>query len=375
MEKAWERGKGVYLAFLDIAAAFDSVPRHEIWAALEAKNVPSKLICAIKATYQNSKGIVRINGKESRPFNMSKGVKQGDSLSPLLFIIFMDEILKICKRRTSRTVVGMWNMRTILAQVLMFADDIVLIADTNEHLQEAVTEWEAELERKGMVLNANKCKVMHVGREESNVRVHCRGEELEMVEEYTYLGTVISRNAKMDNELSNRIKKANNIYYHICNTVVGKREVENAVKLHIFKAVYLPTLLYGSESWVPLDRHMSRIQAAEMKYLRRMAGRTRRDRIRNEKIRQDLGVSDVKHALEKRQLRWFGHVCRMNEDRDPRKFLEARPTGGRPRGRPRIAWTKHISRLGQKRGKALNEMKALARDRDAWLVWTEAPPR
>nr|XP_014284774.1 uncharacterized protein LOC106686136 [Halyomorpha halys] len=231
---------------------------------------------------------------------------------------------------TARTTIDKWNIKTIQAQVMVFSDDIVLIADNEKNLQQA---------------------------------------------EYTYLGTVISRNGKVDQEISNRIKKANTIYYHICNTVIGKREIEKNVKVHIFKTLYLPTLLYESESWVPLDKHLSRVTAIEMRYLRRVAGRTRRDRIRNERTRQDVGTVSIKDTIEKRQLRWFGYLCQMSEGRDPRKYSEARSTGKLPRGRPRIEWRDYISRVGEKRGKNWDAMRMLTRDREAWFAWTEAPPR
>nr|XP_014292674.1 uncharacterized protein LOC106691424 [Halyomorpha halys] len=237
--------------------------------------------------------------EESDTFAIEKGVKQGDSLSSLLFIIYIDEILKMCKRRTARTTIGKWNMRTILAQVIVFAEGIVLIADNKENLQQAVIEWEAELERTGMTINVRKSKIMDIGREQENIEIFCKGEALEMVDEYTYLGTVTSRNEKVDQEISNRIKKANAIYYYLCKTVIGKREVEKNVNVHIFEAVYLPTLLYGSESWVPLDKHLSRVTSVEMRYLRRVAGRTRRDRIRNERTRQDVGTVSIKIPLKR----------------------------------------------------------------------------
>jgi hypothetical protein len=75
---------------------------------------------------------VRLDGKLSKAFLMERGVKQGDSLSPLLFISFVDEVLKICKRRTERTRVGCWNMRPVCCQALLYADDTVLIADLEE---------------------------------------------------------------------------------------------------------------------------------------------------------------------------------------------------------------------------------------------------
>ncbi|XP_066900716.1 uncharacterized protein [Halyomorpha halys] len=116
-----------------------------------------------------------------------------------------------------------------MAQAMVFADGIVLIADNKGNLQRAVTEWEAELERKGMTINVRKSKIMHIGREQENIEILCKSEPIEMVDEYTYLGTVISRNGKVDQEISNTIKKANAIYCHLCNIVIGKGEVEKNV--------------------------------------------------------------------------------------------------------------------------------------------------
>jgi hypothetical protein len=100
----------LYFAFLDLKAAFDLIPRQVIWEALAKINVPEALTQAIKSTSTGVKVVVRINGRLSDPFDIERGVKQGDSMSPLLFIILMDAILKICKRRTPRTRVGFWNM-------------------------------------------------------------------------------------------------------------------------------------------------------------------------------------------------------------------------------------------------------------------------
>jgi retron-type reverse transcriptase len=72
---------------------------------------------------------------------MEKGIKQGDRLSPLLFAIFMDSILKHCKRRTPRMKIGNWNLRPVLIQALVYADDVLLIIDKKEYLQNAVIEW------------------------------------------------------------------------------------------------------------------------------------------------------------------------------------------------------------------------------------------
>jgi hypothetical protein len=123
-EKLIDKGKDVYFAFLDLKAAFDLIPRQFVWEALAEINVPKALTQAINSTSTGVKGVVRINGRSSDLFDIERGVKQGDSMSTLLFIIVMDAILKICKRRTPRTRAGFWNMQHVYAQSLLFADDM-----------------------------------------------------------------------------------------------------------------------------------------------------------------------------------------------------------------------------------------------------------
>jgi hypothetical protein len=99
-----------------------------------------------------------------------------------------------------------------------------------------------------------------------------------------------------------------------------------------------------------------------MKRLRRIARKTKRDSIRNEGIREDLGQEGIENILVKRQLKWYRHVVRMGEEREPKQFLEARPEG-RPRGRPRKSYEDGIEEIGRRKGKSLSEMRRLAVDR------------
>jgi hypothetical protein len=109
-----------------------------------------------------------------------------------------------------------------------------------------------------------------------------------------------------------------------------------------------------------------------MKCFRRIAGKTRRDSIRNERIREDLGQEGKENRLVKRQLKWHGHVIRMGEERKPKPFLEARPEGRRPRGRPRKSHEDGIEEIGRRKGKILREMRRLAVDRGRWKEFVEA---
>jgi hypothetical protein len=86
--------------------------------------------------------------------------------------------------------------------------------------------------------------------------------------------------------------------------------------MRIHEIVYVPTLLYRTESLTILDKHKNRMQASEMKYLRKVIGKTRRDQIRNATIRNRLKQESAEVLTEKRTLRWYGHAVRMDLDRN-----------------------------------------------------------
>ena len=117
----------------------------------------------------------------------------------------------------------------------------------------------------------------------------------------------------------------------------------------MYKAYYVPVMKYAAEIWTMTQRDESRVQAAEMKFLRSMVQKTRRDRVRNEDIRKELGIQKLNDKLEQNRLRWFGHVKRMNEVRLPRQAMERGMSGKRGRGRPRMPWMESVKNSIRKR--------------------------
>ena len=98
-------------------------------------------------------------------------------------------------------------------------------------------------------------------------------------------------------------------------------------KITIYQSMLKSILLYGSEVWSLTTWTESKIQAAEMQVLRTIRGVTRRDRMRNTRIREDLHVTPLLEEIERYKLRWFGHVMRMDDQRKPKKYLKWRPPG------------------------------------------------
>ena len=167
------------------------------------------------------------------------------------------------------------------------------------------------------------------------------------------------------------------ILHSLCCTVVTKRELSRKAKLSIYRSIFVPTLTYGHEGWVMTERTRSRVQAAEMGFLRRVAGVSLRDRVRSSVIREGLGVEPLLLCIKRSRLRWFGHLVRMPPGRFPWEVFQARPAGRRPQGRARTRWRDYISTLAWERLRIpQSELVNVAREREVWGPLLELlPPR
>jgi hypothetical protein len=104
-------------------------------------------------------------------------------------------------------------------------------------------------------------------------------------------------------------------------------------------------MLYGAECWATKGQHIQKMSVAEMRMLHWICGHTRKDRIRNDDIRDKLGVAPIQEKLVQHRLRWFGHIQRRPLEASVRSGILSRPENTRRgRGRPRLTWEKAIKR-------------------------------
>ncbi|KAK0155407.1 LINE-1 retrotransposable element ORF2 protein [Merluccius polli] len=358
LEGAWEFAQPVHMCFVDLEKAFDRVPRGVLWGVLREYGVSDPLIRAVRSLYDRCQSLVRIAGNKSDLFPVRVGLRQGCPLSPILFIIFMDRI--------SRHVEGV-RFGDLRIGSLLFADDVVLMASSDRDLQLSLDRFAAECEAVGMRISTSKSESMVLNRKRVECTLRVGDEILPQVEEFKYLGVLFTSEGRMEREIDRRIGAASAVMRTLHGSVVVKRELSRKAKLSIYQSIYVPALTYGHELWVMTERTRSRVQAAEMSFLRRVAGLSLRDRVRSSVIREELGVDPLLLRVERSQMRWLGHLVRMPPGRLPGEVFRARPTGRRPRGRPRTRWRDYVSRLAWERlGIPQEELAEVAGEREVW---------
>uniref|UniRef100_A0A8C6KR66 Reverse transcriptase domain-containing protein n=1 Tax=Nothobranchius furzeri TaxID=105023 RepID=A0A8C6KR66_NOTFU len=285
-EGAWEFAQSINMCFVDLEKAYDRVPRGTLWGTLQEYGVGGFLLRVIQSLYQRSVSLVRIAGSMSDLFLVRVGLRQGCPLSPVLFITFMHRI-----SRHSRGVECVeFGGRRILS--LLFADDVVLLASSSSDLQVLLGRFAAECEAAGMRISTSKSETMVLDRKRVVCQLRVGREVLPQVEEFKYLGVLFTSEGRRDQEIDRRIGSASAVMRTLSRSVVVKRELSQKARLSIYRSIYVPILTY----WVMTERTRSRIQTAEMSFLRRVAGLSLKDRARSLGIHSFLGVTILMYS-------------------------------------------------------------------------------
>ena len=402
-EKYLMKDRKLYAAFMDLEKAYDKVDWDALWEVLKIYGVGGQLLQGIKAFYQNASACVRIDGELSESFGIRVGVRQGCVMSPWLFNVYMDGVIREMKAKVGKVGAKMelegenWWMVTSL-----FADDTVLFAESERELQKVVSEFHNVCKRRKLKVNINKSKVMVFERrktesidfarpyrvqrqEECKCRIVMEGAKLEEVNEFKYLGSVLCKYGSMEGEIKERAVRGRQVIGSLGRIMKG-RNVSMEVKKGLRDSIVLPTLTYGSETWTWNEAQQSRIQAVEMSYLRGACDVSRWDRERNESVYERFGMEEkgrgincgVVEWVKRNTLRWFGHIERMEKEELTRRVYDSEVEGGDVRGRPPVKWLNRVEGYVRERNQGRMRVLGYAReaclDRSCWRKFCHGHP-
>ena len=378
-EKYIQKGKDVFWAFLDLEKAYDRVDREALWKVLSLYGVGGKLMRAVKSFYVNSRACVRIGGGESSWFEVKVGVRQGCVMSPWLFNLFIDSVVKEVRERVQGEGLplvevggGVWRLNQLL-----FADDTALVAESAEQLRRLVMEFGRVCERRKLRVNVGKSKVMRCSgsMDDADMDVRLNGEVLEEVKSFKYLGAVLSTDGRTEMDVKSRINEGRKCLGSL-RGVLKNRHLGMRAKNQLYEGVIVPTVVYGAETWSTRVVERNKLDVFEMGCLRSMLGVTRRDRMRNEEVRERTNVRcKLSEKVDQKGLMWYGHMVRMDERRWTKKVWKSRVQGKGRRSRSRMRWEEGIRRSLCMRNLSLEQGEIETRDRTGWRAIVKANER
>ena len=148
-----------------------------------------------------------------------------------------------------------------------------------------------------------------------------KGQRLQVVDKFTYLGSTLSRVVHIDDEVKARTAKASVAFGRLCGSIWDLSGIRLDTKLKVYRSVVLPTLLYACETWTVYQRHVTRLNHFHTSCLRKLLKIKCQDRIPDTEVLNRTGMQSVHTLLKLAQLRWTGHVSRMPDERLPKKIL------------------------------------------------------
>ena len=352
VEKHIEHHDPLYMAFIDLKKAYDSVSRSLLMDILRAEGVPEKLVVLIEKLYAKTSLKVRIKQEIGRGVDISTGVRQGCVISPVLFNLFLNYILKLIRPQLEERGVKLCyrigdslfklNKEGLLEMNewgFAYADDLVLLSDTKEKLHESLKIFDEAVTAAGMEMSVAKTKVMQTGKgaEDITVDFGARGTVKE-VNEFKYLGSLITNDGTMAREISERIAKAGGVFAAMRRNVFAVRSMAKKVKLRLYAASVLSILLYGSETWNVTAADMRRLESFHNRCLRCMFGISRITHFTTFDLRKLTEQQSIETMIMNNRLRWVGHVMRMADERMPKRMMFAKLQTARPQGGTKQRW-------------------------------------
>ena len=363
----------LYIALVDFEEAFDTVNHAMLFEALELQGMPKSYIFLLRRLYQKQSANVRMD-VGSREFNVERGVRQGDPISPLLFILVMDQILRPLEERWSKASIrrrghpfGIQLRGRECLTNLRFADDVLLVSSSKADIRKMLEHFKAEASKYGLSLHMGKTKILaNRASHEQSLSLELAGEQVDILAADAaekYLGAKLCLDDCDDAELTSRISCAWAAFAkyrgELCN-----RHLSAKLRMKLFDSVVTPCVLYACSCWALTAERARMLQTARRRMLRQMfvnwnvwnlrgggleewIDHMRQSTHDAEALASKHGSLDWVFAQRRRKWKFAGKLASCTDGRWSRKLLEWTPLHGygRSPGHPFTRWSDELCAL------------------------------
>ncbi|OMJ22903.1 putative RNA-directed DNA polymerase from transposon BS [Smittium culicis] len=275
-------GLSTWIGFIDFAKAYDRVPHEALLRKIKTAGIGGKLYRVIEALYRSPKMCVRVGDRLSKTVDYNCGVRQGCPASPMLFDIYINDLLDGIKG------VKIPGIEECIPG-LLFADDAVVLAESPAELQIALEKLTAWSQKWEMQINQDKCGIMGIN-SSTGMLFTIMGKPITQVKEYKYLGVVFNNKwnnlSALQNNKENERKAFQSMYYFL-----SRKDVPTAMRAALIRTVLIPILCYGCEIFGMSAVRCSTLQKVADDATRLVAGVGRSTAL--SRLRSEMKIDDI----------------------------------------------------------------------------------
>ncbi|VVC32422.1 Reverse transcriptase domain [Cinara cedri] len=307
---------------------------------------PKKLVNLVEASLNGTKIKVKLANTLSQPVEVVTGLRQGDALSPVLFNLVLEKIVReinLCE--------GV-ELGQSTINILAYADDISLMRRSREMIIKMGKSLIKAAEKVGLRINEEKTKYMVVSRRNGNQVqeefIEVEEYKFKRVDQFKYLGSIITQDNDIKTEISMRLQSASKCSFGLSkifrSRAISKNLKTEERRIAVFERKVLKKI-YGAyydvltNEWRKL--HNEELQSLFQRPYDVLTNEWRK--LYNEELQSLFQRPDILKEIKKRRLVWAGHAWRKH-DSLIRRVIEENPVGRRPLGRPRLRWKDCVRR-------------------------------
>lgn len=305
--------KTTYAFFVDFSTAFDTIPRNSLFYKLSCMGISSKIVRILRLLYEGTDSKIWDGTYMSESFVMETGVKQGCVLSPVLFSLYLNDLPEVLP--------GGVRVAGTTIRILLYADDIVLLSDCPDGLQGMIDTLEGYCATWGLSVNLLKSKVLvfrKCARIASGLKWIYRGQDIEIVNSYTYLGLEMTYNLSFRKHLGKRLASSKIAVASTWSTYISNPRISRENKLKIFEACCRSIMFYAAQVWgfVRYDdvEKLLRFYVKKLFYLP--------SNTPNYMIHLETGIKSMYVSTLQMHLKYVDRVLRLGPNRLPRILAE-----------------------------------------------------
>ena len=287
-----KRGVPIFLCFVDLQKAYDSVDRTLLWDVLARFGVPGEMITVIRQFHDGMRACVRLDdGECSEWFNVEQGLRQGCVLAPLLFNIFFAAVLRVALQRFSEDQDIMANLVHLdesvaegeepLAKVrravwgMLYADDAGIASRSPQGLAKMMAVIVEVCKSFGLTVSEKKTETMCMparGEEPAKLEIKAAGQEYAQTGQFVYLGGSVTETPNLAVEINRRCRLAWWCFRRYRRELYDRPSARLKLKVQMLKAEVVETLLYGCVTWTALILHYKQLRTTHHRLLLRVTG-------------------------------------------------------------------------------------------------------